>query len=779
MRDLEITLAEAAAHVAGGRLDDAEKLSRGVLRVDPHSPRALHVLGVVARRTKRLPLAIAVLEDAAKISPADPGIHCELGLALSESQREEEAVAHYFRAVEAYPSYGDACLNLAAALDRLERPEEAQPWARRTAELLPTDPIAHFNLGNITRALGDLDRASAAFETAIALDPSFANAHWNLACCRLLAGDFARGWSEYEWRERAGEVVIDDYAQPRWQGEPLDGRTILVHAEQGIGDEILFASCIPDLIARSGRSIVVCEPRLEKLFARSFPEAIIRGFLRRKDRTGIVLDETIDFQIQMGSLPLLFRPARESFPARERFLLGDTLLTTEWRARLDALGTGLKVGISWRAGGQPSERRKRTTGLETWRDIFAVPGVQFVNLQYGETAGEIAATAQELGVIIHDPPGGDPLVDLDKFAAKVAALDLVISVGNATVHLAGALGVPAWAALPKVPGWRWQIAGSDSPWYSSVRLFRQRDRGDWRPVFAEIAAALGEHVGGLPSRIERRSAADSQMIRQSGVANSAGLTHIAAKGTRTAPPVYSIDADVVFATAADCAARGDLAAAESHCSQILEHFPRHTGALNMVGQIARQTGKHDLAIRALSRAAAAAQTSAAVHLNLALAQHDAGQLLPAIETYRRAIALDPTLIEAHFGLAKALRAASRSADAIVALESTIALKPDHHKALNLLGGCYLEAARWSDAERALRAATRLQPDYMAAHNNLGLALERQGRLAEALTCFDRAVEIDERCLQAVGNLANVLDRLGQSAAATLVRGQTPGLRAVG
>ncbi|HEY2147428.1 MAG TPA: hypothetical protein VGH32_05795, partial [Pirellulales bacterium] len=197
-----------------------------------------------------------------------------------------------------------------------DRPEEALPWAGRAAELLPVQSIAHFNLGNIRRAVGDLEPASAAFETAIGLDPSFTNAHWNLACCRLLAGEFAPGWSEYEWRGRAGEVVIDEYPQPRWHGEPLVGRTILVHAEQGIGDEILFASCIPDLIARGGRTIVVCEPRLERLFARSFPEAIVRGFLRRKDRRGIALDEKIEFQIPMGSLLLVFRPSRESFPAR-------------------------------------------------------------------------------------------------------------------------------------------------------------------------------------------------------------------------------------------------------------------------------------------------------------------------------------------------------------------------------------------------------------------------------------------------------------------------------
>jgi tetratricopeptide (TPR) repeat protein len=334
-----------------------------------------------------------------------------------------------------------------------------------------------------------------------------------------------------------------------------------------------------------------------------------------------------------------------------------------------------------------------------------------------------------------------------------------------------------WAALPKVPGWRWQIEGIESPWYSSVRLFRQRNRGDWRSVFGEIAAALRDLITQKPP-FDDAAAFKTNAAGRTGIADSPSPA-AELKNTRPAPPVHSTDADAILNAATEFAARGDLAAAETHCSRILEHFPRHAGALNLLGQIARQTGRHDLAIRTLSRAVAAAEANPVIRLNLASAQHHAGQLLPAIESYRYAIALDARLTDAHFGMATALRAAGRSGEALAALETTVALNPDHHKPLNLLGGCYLEAGRWSDAERVFRAAAQLQPDYMAAHNNLGLALERQGRLAEALACYDRAVEIDRRCLQAVTNLANVLDRLGQSAAATLVRSHSAGLHPVG
>jgi tetratricopeptide (TPR) repeat protein len=327
------------------------------------------------------------------------------------------------------------------------------------------------------------------------------------------------------------------------------------------------------------------------------------------------------------------------------------------------------------------------------------------------------------------------------------------------------LGVAAWAALPTIPGWRWMIAGRESPWYSSVRLFRQRQRGQWAPVFSEIAQALGKLV---PSHLPGIAIRDEEL-------------RILAVSTNqpTAEPAAPFDPDATFGEAIKCLDRGDLVGAESHCSRILDHFPRHVAALNSLGQIARQTGRHELAIRTFGRAVAAADGQPLVHLNLALAQHEAGRLEPGAESYRRAITLDPTLADAHFGLGKVLRALGRKAEAIAALERAIGLTPNHHKALNLLGGCYLETARWTDAERTFRAAIRLHPDYMAAHNNLGMALERQGRLGEALACYDSAVELDERCLQAVNNLANVLDRLGQPAAAALVRNQSGHARGVG
>src|SRR5205085_9147958 len=175
--------------------------------------------------------------------------------------------------------------------------------------------------------------AAAQFQETIRLMPDFAKAHWNLACCALLAGDFQTGWQEYEWREKAGEVSIDHYTQSRWNGEPLAGKNLLIQAEQGIGDEILFASCWPELIPQAERCGIVCDPRLQRLFARSFPTAIVHGCVRHKDRRPANVQGKIDFQTPAGSVPRFVRQSHGAFPKRRRFLVADPAARSDWRRR--------------------------------------------------------------------------------------------------------------------------------------------------------------------------------------------------------------------------------------------------------------------------------------------------------------------------------------------------------------------------------------------------------------------------------------------------------------
>ena len=494
-------LQEAGRLYNEDRFEQAEPLAREVLAVEPNHPVALRIAGVAARRGGRVDEAIETLTKATALDPTAFAIQFELGVTYLERYEHKKAFECFLRCHETRPQFQPACINLAGILEQQERYEEALPWALKAIELNPDCYMAHYNLANNYRELGRLREAIVHYERAVSINPAYVRADWNLGICHLHLGNYEQGWQRYENRVSAEEVKIDQFTEPRWQGEPLAGKTIVVHAEQGIGDEIVFSSCLPELIPQAGRVIIVCEPRLYAIFRRSFPQCTVYGYARRKNWAPCPIQERIDFQIPMGSLPLYLRPTRESFPRRDRYLHPDPALTNEWRKRFESLGPGLKVGVSWRAGGKPLERRKRSVPLELWGPVFGTPGAHFINLQYGDATDDAAEVRELFGVELHDWEHGDPLVDIDTFAAKVAALDLVISVGNATVHIAGAVGTPAWTLLPMVPSWRWMVEGDTSPWYTSVRLFRQPRRNDWRPVFDRIGRMLGESGGVARGRL--------------------------------------------------------------------------------------------------------------------------------------------------------------------------------------------------------------------------------------------------------------------------------------
>ncbi len=748
-----VLLAQAANLVDGGQFDAAEEMCHRLLTEGTDHAHALHILGVAARKRGRFEHAVELFTRSLEIRPNNAGVAFECGVALVELRRLEEALEHFRRAVEWNPEFQEACVNVCTILERLDRVEEALPWAHRAVQLKSDCGIAHFNLGNLLQSVGRVHEAIDEFEAAARHKPGFENARWNCSLAHLLVGNFSDGWRLYESRDAAGKVAIDRYAQPRWNGEPLQDKTILVHAEQGIGDEILFASCLPDLLASAGKVVIVCEPRLAPLFARSFPQAAVHGVARRKNRAPADAPHHVDYQIPAGSVPGFLRKNRAAFGHRWRFLVADQEQHEAWRARFDNLGAGLKIGISWRAGGQPTERRKRTTALDQWLPIFGTPGAHFINLQYGDTADEIADARERLGVTIHDFAAADPLLDMDAFAAKLSALDLVISVGNATVHLAGALGVPAWTILPLVPAWRWMLTGEQSLWYPSVRLFRQHQRRAWAPVFDAVAAALANRTGrtraGSGSSVPVRLPTDVLPV----IRKAAPSTLPMPPGTQNLQTLSEVTD--TFQSAAEAYRGGDLPKAEAICRQILAHAPRDAKALDLRGLIARATGRLELAIQSLGLAVQVHARDPQMHLHLAGAYLQAGNLTEAIASYQRAIELAPDVWAMHFELGGLLRSAGRREEAITSFQRAIALDANNAKAHNALAGAQLELLRWADAERTLRKAIEIKPDFMAAFNNLGQCLQFQGRIEEAAQQYRKAIALDPSCQQAVKNLQAV------------------------
>jgi Tfp pilus assembly protein PilF len=413
---------------------------------------------------------------ALAFAPASAEIHNNLGNVLRGAGRLDGAVVAFQSALALDPALAEAHFNLGlVTLQRGDAPG-AKRCFREAVLQRPSFADAHLNLGFLLEEEGDHAGAVAAYRSAVAADPDLVEAHVNLGMQLLLAGQLAEGWREYEWRLRYPEYGGSGAALARWDGSPLEGRSILLDSEQGFGDAIQFLRYAPLVAERGGRVIVRCAPELASLF---------RGTAGVQEV--VSLDAPApphDLHCPLPSLPLVFGTRLESIPAQVPYVRADAARAALWQARL--AGAGCKVGLVWSSQSKHRTAPAKSLPLDALAPLAAVPGVRFYSLQKGEAARE----AQR-------PPAGMPLEDLGgelrdfaDTAAVMASLDLVISVDTAAAHLAGAMARPAWTLLKHAPDWRWLLAREDCPWYPGMRLFRQKAPGAWDAVVEEAARAL-------------------------------------------------------------------------------------------------------------------------------------------------------------------------------------------------------------------------------------------------------------------------------------------------
>ena len=447
-----------AALEGQGKFSDAADSYRAILAIDSDCVPALANLSAVCLRLGAIEEAQSNIEHALRIEPDNPEVHIRRGDVLLEQRL----------------------------------PERAADSLREALRLKPDLTAAYNGLGFTYDIQGRFESAMINYEKALELDPDHFRAHVNRAAVWLLQEDFARGWDEYEWRLRSPEhaPVHERFRHPRWDGSSLAGRRILVYAEQGLGDEIMFASCLPEIIAQAAHCVLDCEPRLAGLFRRSFPQSTVHGGRQTEAVDWLEGAGRIDLAIPAGSLPLYLRRTAAAFPRHAGYLIADAGRVKSWSERLQTLGPGMKIGLSWRGGVPQTGRGSRSIGLAELLPILRREGVHFVSLQYGPTDEELGALQRQHGIAIHH--WQEAIGDYEETAALVSALDLTLSVCTAVVDLAGALGRPAWVLAPVRSDFRYGLEGAGMRWYPSVRMFRQSVYGNWQPVIAAVEAALSE-----------------------------------------------------------------------------------------------------------------------------------------------------------------------------------------------------------------------------------------------------------------------------------------------
>jgi Flp pilus assembly protein TadD len=474
-----------------GKLGEARREFTEALRLDPGLAEAHNNLGATLERQGRPAEAQAEFAEALRLMPGYADAHTNLGRVLMRQGALEAARAEFAEAVRLKPDHADAHVCLGRVLLDQGQLDEATKGFSEAVRLKPGDAGVHNESGIVLAMQGRLDEAMARFQETLRLEPGYPSAHYNRARLWLQMGRFDQGWPDYEWRWRLGNPALIPWShpQPQWDGADLPGRTILLHCEQGFGDAIHFIRYAPLVAERCGRVVVVGDARLRRLF-RS-----VAGVAQCV--TGDEPLPPVDAHCPLMSLPLAFGTTLETVPRTVPYLQADPREIERWRERLAGGPGGLKVGLVWAGASMNQNDRNRSLPLALLAPLARVPGVGFYSLQKGEPARQAK-----------NPPGGMSLIDwteeLDDFAdtaALIANLDLVISVDTAAAHLAGALGRPTWVLLPAVADWRWLLGREDSPWYPTMRLFRQTTPGQWEDVFRHVADAL-----------QRRLAASTEVI---------------------------------------------------------------------------------------------------------------------------------------------------------------------------------------------------------------------------------------------------------------------------
>jgi tetratricopeptide (TPR) repeat protein len=505
-------LAAGLKHQQAGRLAEAENCYQRVLAAQPDHADALHLLGIVAHQARRHDLAVELIGQAIKRDGQNPIYLSNLGVVLKDQGRVDEATTAYRHAIRLKPDYAEAYSNLGyalweegkvdeavaacrqairfnpglaeahsnlgIALKTLGRLDEAVAECRQAIRTRPDFADAHANLGIALKDQGKLDEAVAACRQALRIKPDFGDAHWNEALLSLLTGDFELGWpkSEWRWKSASSGLSMRNFAQPLWLGaETLDGKTILLHSEQGLGDTIQFCRYVPLVAARGARVILEVQEPLRQLMSglAGVSQCISKG-------------EPLphfDLHCPLLSLPLAFETRLDSIPSAIPYL-SVPAHELDWEARLGPRDRP-RIGLVWSGNPRHRDDRHRSIELNALSPLFDFAAT-FVSLQKDLRAGD-EAVLQERSHILNL---GSSLVTFAHTAALISHLDLVISVDTSVAHLAGALGRPVWVLLPFVPDWRWLLDREDSPWYPTARLFRQNHAREWHGVVHRVRSAL-------------------------------------------------------------------------------------------------------------------------------------------------------------------------------------------------------------------------------------------------------------------------------------------------
>ncbi|XGV97289.1 MAG: tetratricopeptide repeat protein [Leptolyngbya sp. BL-A-14] len=732
-----------------GRREEAIAHYERALALRPQFAEAHSNLGSVLKDQKQFEQAIAHFQQALAIRPDYAEVHNNLGNAYQDQGDLESAIDYYRKALALNPNFAEIRSNLGNLLQQDGEFAEAFEQFEAAIAVQPEYTGAYNNLGIARRNHGEIEAAFAVYDQALALDPDFVEAKWNKALTHLFVGDLAQGFAGYEWRFQWSKFQEQNpprsFPQPRWDGSPLHGKTILLYTEQGMGDTIQFIRYAAIVAQRGGKVIVECQTALVTLLQ---TVTDIQQVIPYGDPL-----PAFDVHAPLMSLPYLLGTTLDTIPADVPYLQLPTPHSphSPLPTPYSPSPLSLKVGLVWSGNPHNPYNRSRACPLEWLLPLADLPNVTLYSLQKELSAAEqnqLEACPQIHNLQAH-------LHDFADTAAIIHQLDLIISVDTAVAHLAGALGKPVWLLLPVAPDWRWMQAREDSPWYPTMRLFRQPSYGDWSSVMEAVKRALTERVGNRRGAETQRQSVATSQSKATSKAPAQGDKALPSKAPHPTPHSPHPTPHSLLKEAVRHHQTGQYRETERLCRQILEQQEDHADAWHLLGMVAHQERRFEAAIAAYRQVLVTTPNNYDTYNNLAVALQELGQIDEAIAHYEKAIALKPDYADAHNNFANALRHKGRTKEAIAHYQEAIAIRPNYADAHNNLGLIYFAESNFEQAAACYRQAITVRPDFPQAHNHLGNALKELGDFDGAITHYERAIALKPDYAKAFNNWGNI------------------------
>ena len=706
-RENPTKIQQAFSHHQRGELERARALYEEILQADPRHFDALQLLGTIEAQSGNKQIALELLNRALEINQSNPVVFNNHGNVLDDVGDSDAALVSFNRALALNPDYAEAYCNRAATHNRSHRYVEALEDYGRAIELNPAYADAFCNRGNTYQELRQLELAHRDYDQAIALRAENAQAYWNKSLAFLLSGDFLQGWPLYEWRWKRKSFTSHkrDFTAPLWLGrEPIKNKTILLYAEQGLGDAIQFCRYVRLVAAQGAKVILEVPGPLVSLLKNLKGVSQIVAY-------GDALPE-FDFHCPLMSLPLAFKTTLVNIPSSDAYLKSGKKKVAAWHLRLGKK-TKPRIGVVWSSVSNFKADSSRSISLDSFLQALPEGDFDYVCLQKVVKQSDISILKQRPDIRFV----GDALTDTSETAALIECMDLVVSTCTSVPHLSAALGKPTWLMISFNADWRWLLNRSDSPWYQSVRLFRQETLNDWEEVLREIKCAL----------LNRFLSNTNTQTSSSTLLKQAFAHH----------------------------QRGELEVASNLYEKILHHDAKHFDALQLLGAIEAQLANTEKAYGLLRRAIALKQTNSVVWRNYGNVQSELGYFKDAVLSYDRSIDLDAKQSETYFVRGNALKGLKLISGAIDSYSKAIELKPDYAQAYLNKGVAHRELKAPRQALACYDRCIEIRPDYPEAYCNRGVVLQELKRSEDALASYAQALRLNPVSAEAHYNSANV------------------------